>query len=44
MSEVSSDPPAMPPTAPATVLPVGPRLTFFAAAPTALPPIAPAIS
>ena len=44
MSEVRSDPPATPPTAPATVLPAVPRFTFFAAAPTALPPIAPAIS
>src|SRR5208337_4733571 len=44
INEVSSDPPAMPPTAPAMVLPAVPMLTFFAAAPTALPPIAPAMS
>src|SRR5208282_4657046 len=44
INEVSSDPPAMPPTAPAMVLPAFPMLTFFAAAPTALPPIAPAMS
>jgi hypothetical protein len=44
MSEVRSDPPAAPPRAPAMVLPAVPKLTFFAAAPAALPPIAPAIS
>src|ERR1700722_7479930 len=44
MSEVRSDPPAAPPRAPAIVLPAVPRFTFFAAAPTALPPIAPAMS
>jgi hypothetical protein len=33
MSEVKSDLPAMPPTAPATVLPAVPKLTSFAAAP-----------
>src|ERR1700733_11145550 len=44
ISEVRSDPPAAPPRAPAMVLPAVPRFTFFAAAPTALPPIAPAMS
>src|ERR1700733_12066379 len=43
-SEVRGDPPAAPPRAPAVVLPAVPRFTFFAAAPTALPPIAPAMS
>src|ERR1700722_18458058 len=44
ISDVRSDPPAAPPRAPAMVLPAVPKFTFFAAAPTALPPIAPAMS
>ena len=44
ISEVKSDPPAIPPSAPAIVFPPVPRLACFAAAPVTLPPIAPAMS